>query len=133
MYKLKAIADTDFNVAQNVQHNDLSLTLMKALWLTLSLLMMTPEAFVDSVDQDQNVESDLWSTPSILDLPIQIITMLSFILQWKCNFSQWKSLIYLFSCERVKRKMLDTSYSQFSPECFQKATFSKLYNAGTVC
>ena len=59
MYKLKAIADTGFNVAQNVQHNDLSLTLMKALWLTLSLLMMTPEAFVDSVDQDQNVESDL--------------------------------------------------------------------------
>ena len=35
--------------------------------LTLSLLMTTQEAFVDSVDQDQteqNVQSNLWSTLS---------------------------------------------------------------------
>ena len=35
--------------------------------LTLSLLLTTQEAFVDSVDQDQtaqNVQSDLWSTLS---------------------------------------------------------------------
>ena len=40
--------------------------------LTLSLLSMTQETFVDSVDQDQtaqNVQSDLWSTQSIFFIP----------------------------------------------------------------
>ena len=35
--------------------------------ITLSLLLTTPEAFEDGVDQDQtaqNVQSDLWSTLS---------------------------------------------------------------------
>ena len=46
--------------------NDQFNTLFNRL-LTISLLMTTQEAFVDSVDQDQtaqNVQSDLWSTLS---------------------------------------------------------------------
>ena len=59
-------------------------------FLTLSLPVTTQETLVDSVDQyqtAQNMQSDLWSTPSTL--------------LFHLFFSQWKSTIYLFASERV--------------------------------
>ena len=49
-----------------------------------------------------------------------------FILQWKCIFSQWKSMIYLFSSERIKRKCWLPAFSYY-PQCFQ-VIFLRVYN-----
>ena len=65
--------------------------------------MMTQEALVDSVDQDQNahnMQSDLWSTLSTFSF--KLITELFLHLAMEVYFCQWKSTIYSFGIERVK-------------------------------
>ena len=58
---------------------------------TVSLLLTTHEAFVDSVDQDQtarNVQSDLWSTLSTISF--YILTKLSLDLAMEMYFLSLK-------------------------------------------
>ena len=70
--------------------------------LSLSSLLTTQQAFVDSVDQDQtaqNVQSDFFNLHCHSSLQLNCF----FILQWKCIFSQGKTTIYLFGSVRVIR------------------------------
>ena len=58
--------------------------------------MTTQEDFVDSADQ----EFAVWSLIYTVHIFHSLLWLnCFFMLQWKCIFSQWKSMIYLFGSE----------------------------------